>query len=138
MSNKSTLSIGRMVLQIALGVMLAVAGIWALQGDGDDAAAAIRSIFDGNIENILVIVFGVIELLAGILLIVELFAGERFGKFDSLLMIIVMIVWIVAIVLIDFLGAGGILKGGARHFLEWLYAFASHLIVLGAMLYLNN
>ncbi|MDE5898422.1 MAG: hypothetical protein K2H09_04065, partial [Treponemataceae bacterium] len=90
------------------------------------------------IENIFVIVFGVIELLAGILLIVALFAGSSLGKFNSLLMIIVMIVWIVAIILIDFLGSGGILKNGAKDFLGWLYGFASHLIVLGAMIYLNN
>lgn len=138
MSKGSGMSLGRLLLQIAVGVMLAVAGIWALQGGGDAAVGAIKEIFSGDLSRILCIVFGIIELLAGVLLIIELFAGDRFGKFDNILMFIIMIVWIVAIVLVDFLGKGGILNGGTRNFLEWLYNFASHLIVLGAMIYLNN
>lgn len=138
MSKESGMSLGRLLLQIAVGVMLAVAGIWALQGGGDAAVGAIKEIFSGDLSRILCIVFGVIELLAGVLLIVELFAGDKFGKFDNILMFIIMIVWIVAIVLVDFLGKGGILNGGTRNFLSWLYNFASHLIVLGAMMYLNN
>lgn len=131
-------SIGRVILQLALGVMLAVAGIWALQGGGDASIKAIRSIFSGNVSNIIRIVYGIIELLAGILLVVELFAGDRFGKFDNILMLIVMIVWIIAIVLVDFMGSNGILNGGAKNFLSWLYQFSSHLIVLGSMIYLTN
>jgi hypothetical protein len=77
--------------------MLAVAGIWALQGGGDAAVGAIKEIFSGDLSRILCIVFGVIELLAGVLLIVELFAGDKFGKFDNVLMFIIMIVWIIAI-----------------------------------------
>ena len=138
MSKESGMSLGRLLLQIAVGVMLAVAGIWALQGGGDAAVGAIKEIFNGDLSRILCIVFGIIELIAGVLLIVELFAGDKFGKFDNVLMFIIMIVWIVAIVLVDFLGNGGILNGGTRNFLSWLYNFASHLIVLGAMMYLNN
>lgn len=138
MSKGSGMSIGKVLLQLAVGVMLAVAGIWALQGGGDPAVGAIKEIFNGDVANILAIVFGVIELLAGVLLIIELFAGERFGKFDNVLMFIIMIVWVIAIVLVDFLCEGGILKGGANNFLKWLYTFASHLIVLGAMVYLND
>lgn len=138
MSKNSGMSIGKVLLQLALGVMLAVAGIWALQGGGDAAVEAIKGIFNGDIAKILVIVFGIIELLAGVLLIIELFAGEKFGKFDNILMFIIMIVWVIAIVLVDFLGKGGILNGGANNFLEWIYTFASHLIVLGAMVYLND
>ncbi len=139
MAKKSSLSIGRLILQIALGVMLALGGIMALQGGkGDPAAEAIRSIFDGNVEKILAVVFGVIELLAGILLVVELFCGDQFGKFDNLIMLIVIVVWIVAIVLIDFLGNNGILNGGGRDIFKWLYSLAGHLIVLGSMLILND
>ena len=117
-------SIGRLLLQIALGVMLIVGGILALQGSGDFA-----NIFKNDI---LSKVFGVIELIAGVLLIIELFAGDRFGKFDNILMIIIMIVWCVAIVVLDFVNAKSILS------LPWFYTLANHLIVLGAMLYLND
>ncbi|MCI7080902.1 hypothetical protein, partial [Treponema porcinum] len=111
MAKKSGVTIGRLLLQLALGAMLAVAGIWSFQGHGDDAVGAIRAVFDGNVENVLVVVFGVIELLAGIFLILELFMGDQFGKLDNILMLIVMIVWIVAIVLMDFLAKGGLLNG---------------------------
>lgn len=138
MAKKSGASIGRLVLQLALGAMLAVAGIWAFQGSGDAASDAIKSIFSGDVGNILRIVFGVIELLAGVFLILELFMGDQFGKLDNILMLIVMIVWIVAIVLMDFIGNGGLFKGGTDNFLKWLYTFAGHLIVLGAMITLND
>ena len=139
MAKKSGVTIGRLLLQLALGAMLAVAGIWSFQGHGDDAVGAIRAVFDGNVENVLVVVFGVIELLAGIFLILELFMGDQFGKLDNILMLIVMIVWIVAIVLMDFLAKGGLLNGfNAKNFLEWLYTFAAHLIILGAMITLKD
>ena len=133
MGEVSSFSLGRLLLHIAVGVMLAVGGIWGLQGGGDAAIDAIRNIFNGDVAKILVIVFSVIEILAGIFLLLELFIGERFGTLDTILMLIVMIVWIVAIVLSDFLGSNGILNGGANHFLRWLYSFAQHLIILGAM-----
>ena len=65
-----------------------------------------------------------------------LFAGDIFGKIDNILMMIIWIVWIVAIVLGDFLGGSGLFKAGFSW--EWLYGFAAHLIVLGAMLNLND
>lgn len=138
MAKKSGASVGRLILQLALGAMLAVAGIWAFQGGGDAASDAIKSIFGDDVGNILRIVFGVIELLAGVFLILELFMGDQFGKLDNILMLIVMIVWIVAIVLMDFVGNGGLFNGGAKDFLKWLYTFAGHLIVLGAMITLND
>lgn len=131
--SKNSFSIGRILLQIALGVMLTVGGIWALQGGGDAGAVAVRSMFNGDLGKILKIVYGVVELLAGVILIIELFAGDRFGSFDTVLMIFLMIIWIAAIVLMDFLN-GSLLK---PNFLTWLYHFANHLIVLGAIVYLR-
>lgn len=135
MAKDSKVSIGRLILQIALGIMLAVGGIWSLANNkGDAAVNALRSIFDGDAEKIIVLVFSVIEMLAGILLVVELFAGDRFGKFDNLLGIIIIVVWAIAIVLMDFLN-GNFLKPDV---LPWLYQLASHCIVLGALIYIND
>ncbi|MGN0738849.1 MAG: hypothetical protein ACI4LX_01595 [Treponema sp.] len=132
MANNTQFSFGRFLLQIALGAMLVVGGIWALTGGGDFGCAALATVFNGSVLKTLKIVFGVIELLAGVFLIIELFTGDIFGKLDSLLMIIIWIVWIVGIVLGDFLGGAGLFKSGFSW--GWLYSFASHLIVLGAML----
>jgi len=140
MGKASNFSLGRLLLQIALGAMFAVAGIWALQGGGDAGVTAIRQLIgDKSLESILCIVFGVIELIAGVFLILSIFIGDRFGAFGRILMIIIMIVWIIAIVLIDFLGSGSLLKHGSNwNFLKWLYDFAYHLIVLGALVVLQN
>lgn len=131
---KKSYSFGRLLMQIALGALLAIAGIWALMGGGDFGAEGIRSIFDGTVEKIFVVIFGVIELLAGIFLILELFMGDVFGKIDNILMLIIIIVWIVAIVLGDILG-GHFLK---PDFMKWLWTFASHVLVLGVMFNLKD
>ncbi|MBQ7537640.1 hypothetical protein [Treponema sp.] len=134
MAKKSEVRLFWLVLNIAVGALLAVGGIWALQGGGDFGCKAIKSIFNGDIAKILAIVFGVIELLSGIFIILQLFIGDRMGTFGSILKLIVIIVWAVAIVLADFLGNGGLLNGGMNHFLSWLYDFAMHMIVLCALL----
>lgn len=131
--SRSAISVGRVILQIALGLMLAVAGIWALQGGGDEGVKVFTSLFSKDLAKILKIVYGVIETVAGFFLILDLFLGDRLGLFGTILMIILIIIWIGVIVLCDFLG-GNFLKG---NFLSWCYTFANHLIVLGALIYLR-
>ena len=121
-------SIGRLVLQLALGAMLIVGGIWALQGGGDFGAKALA----GWLGKTFGVIFGIIELIAGVLLIIECFTKDIFGKFDNILGLIIMIVWAVAIVV------GDIVKGDFSPFLPWLYNFASHVIILGALWSLND
>ena len=64
----------------------------------------------------------------------ELFTKDIFKKFDNLLMLIIIIAWIVAIVFGDFIN--GLFVSGFGW--GWLYDFASHVIVLGVMLCLND
>ncbi|MBQ0050740.1 MAG: hypothetical protein KBT11_01595 [Treponema sp.] len=116
------------ILNLAVGVMLAVGGIWALQGGGDFAAKALKGLSSGDMSKILGIVFGVIELLSGIFIILQLFIGDRMGQLGTILKLIIVIVWAVAIVIAD------ILNGNFGNFLSWLYTFAGHLIVLAALL----
>lgn len=128
---KKGYSLTKWIIQLSLGLLLAIGGIWGLQGGGDFGVAALKDIFNGTAENIVVIVFSVIELLAGLYLILELFIGDL-GKFDNILMLIIMIVWIVAIVLADFI------EGDFKPFIDWLWNFASHLVVLGAIFYCKD
>lgn len=145
--SKTHLSLGRLILQLALGLFLAISGIWVLAGfgnwswvsGGDAGAAAIKSIIQNRtLENILVISYGVVELIAGIFLILSLFIGDVFGAFGNVLHIIIMIVWIVAIVLIDFLSSSNGISLLRNSFLKWLYQVATHLIILGALIYLKD
>ena len=130
-------SFGTILLQIALGLMFIVGGIWTLQGgkSGDGIAEAIRSIFDGSIENALCIVMAVIEIILGVFLLLRLFVNLG-TSLDSVLMLIVMIIWVVFMVLVDALGNNGVLgviKNG-KNIPNFLYTFASHLIILGAII----
>lgn len=118
-----------MTLNIAVGLMLAVGGIWALQGGGDFAADALCRIFSGDAKKIVRIVFGVIELLSGIFIILQLFIGDRMGQFGSILKLVIVIVWVIAIVMADFIN--GFMK---PNFLPWIYDLAMHLIVLCSLL----
>ena len=128
MAKKSEVRLFWLVLNIAVGAMLAVGGIWALQGGGDFGCKAIKSIFSGDVARLMAIVFGVIELLSGIFIILQLFIGDRMGSLGSILKLVIVIVWAVAIVLADFI------HGSFGDFLNWLYNFAMHLIVLCALL----
>ena len=128
---KKSFSVEKLIIQLSLGLLLAVGGIWGLQGGGDFGINSLKSVFSGSAENIAVIVFSIIELLAGIYLVLELFIGSL-GKFKSILMLIIMIVWIVAIVLSDFI------DGNFHNFMKWLWNFEGHLVVLGSILFCKN
>ena len=144
-------SIGKLILQLAIGALLVVAGIWVFSNTnsgGDEAVKAIRKIFDNkDFGKMIGIVFGAIELVAGAFLILEPFVGI-FRNYTSLVIIAVLAIWIVATILIDFCGtgSGGLLKPSiaigdiekTEDFLKWLYQFAGHLTVIGALLYLRD
>ena len=108
MSKNSDLQILSIIANVSVSLMLAVGGIWALQGGGDFGCRAIKSIFSGDLAKILVLVFGGIELLSGIFILLQLFIGDRIGTFSKILKLIVVIVWIAAIVVSDFFGSKGV------------------------------
>lgn len=128
MAKKSTISLFWLILNIAVGALLAIGGIWALQGGGDFGCKAIKSIFSGDFAKIMGIVFGIIELLSGIFIILQLFIGDRVGRLGTILKLIIIIVWAIAIVLADFI------HGNFNNFLSWFYDFAMHVIILCALL----
>ena len=130
MGKNSGVSVFWTILNIAVGALLAVGGIWALQGGGDFACDALKQIFSGDAKKITVLVFGVVELLSGIFIILQLFIGDRMGKLGSALKLIIVVIWIVAIVLADFLNGGFL----SPNILGWIYNLAMHLIVLCALL----
>lgn len=131
---KNTRTVGTLILQIALGLMFVVSGIWTLQGSrGDEIASAIYSIFNGDAARVVCIVFGIIEIIAGVFLLLRLFVFLN-TNLDKLLIIIIMICWIAAIVMIDFVGKNGLFNNLNSGFLPFLNRFARHLLVLGAVI----
>ncbi|MBQ0039097.1 MAG: hypothetical protein KBS64_01550 [Treponema sp.] len=130
MGKKDTNVIAGLILTLAVGCMLAISGIYALQGKaaGDLAVKGLKAIFDGNVEGVIITVFGVVELLAGIFIVLKCFIGDRMGSFGNILSLIVLIVWVVVIVLADIVN--GI---GKPNFLAWLLQFSKDLIIFGAI-----
>ena len=129
--NETKSFIVSVILTIAVGCMLAVSGIYELQGKSADMAVkGLRSIFDGNAEDIVVIVFGVIELVAGVFVVLKCFVGNL--PFSKVLSLIVIIVWLAVIILSDILG--GI---GTPDFLAWLLHLSKDLIIFCAILITN-
>ena len=127
-------SISSLILQIALGLLFLVSGIWSLQsGNGDEIAGAIRSIFDGDIEKVLVVVFAIIEIITGVFLLLRIFVFLG-TNLDKLFMLIIMICWIVCIIMTDVIGPNGIINNLNSNFLKFFYRFASQLLILGAII----
>ena len=125
---KKSINIGRFILQIALGLFLALGGIWALNGGGDETARWLAKQAD-----VLKIIFGVVELLAGIFLIVELFVGDKIGKVTKILNWVIIIIFAVIIVISDLLNGSW-----NKDFLNAAYNLSKNLVFLGGMWYLND
>lgn len=127
-------SAGTLILQIALGLLFIVSGIWTLQGGkGDEIVSAFYSIFSKDIAHICCIVFGIIELVAGFFLLLRLFVTMN-TNLDTVLVYIIMICWIAAIIIIDFVGKNGIINNLDSNFLSFLNRFARHLLILGSII----
>ncbi|MCQ2242069.1 hypothetical protein [Treponema sp.] len=128
--NDTRNAIASLILTLAVGCMLAVSGIYALQGKaaGDLAVKGLKAIFDGNVESIVITIFGVVELLAGVFIVLKCFIGDRMGSFGNIISLVVVIVWVVVIILAD------IITGiGKPNFLAWLLQFSKDLIIFGAI-----
>ena len=140
-------SLSTFVLRIALACFLIVAGILTLQLDsgllgklqagfaGNEIANAIHSMTKGDLANILIILMGILQLGAGVFLILGFFMNV--GSFNKVVLAIILIMWLVVIFLVDIIGKGGLLGGAFKNmntFLSFLKVFSAHLLVLGAIL----
>lgn len=128
--NENRNFIASFILALAVGCMLAISGIYALQGIsvGDLAVKGLKSIFDGDIEKLVISIFGVVELLAGIFIVLKCFIGDRMGTLGRIISLIVLVVWVIVIVLADIIC--GI---GRPNLLAWLFQFSKDLIIFGAI-----
>ncbi len=119
MAKNNAGSIFYLILNLAVGTLLAIGGIWAINGGGDLANLSVFA------NSTLRLVFGIIELICGLFIILSCFIGDKFGTFGNILKIIVLVVWIIAAVC-D-------LARGSLFSLEWLYRLALDIIVLFAL-----
>ncbi len=140
-------AISSIILQLAVALFLIVSGILTVQLDsgflgriqagfsGNEIANAVYSIFDGDFANLVIILLGLCEIIAGVFLFLNFFMNT--GKITNLFVFIIVIVWIVVIFLVDIVGGGGLLDGAFSSlatFLTFLKSLSAHLLVLGALL----
>lgn len=131
-------SAGVLLLQISLAIIFLVNGIRTVFYSSNQ----LKDLFgNGDLGNILNIVIGVIEMIAGVILLIQLFAPLGVSL-NNLLMLIIMILCIAIIVVFDVLGDGGLLGGkvfkNRNNFFTFLENFSAHLLMLGAVIVVRN
>ncbi len=126
------------ILQIALAFFLIVAGVLGLMRSNAGELGQVVGLLDGlfkspTITTAIIITLAVVELIAGVFLIVEFFSGDI--QLANIILIVFMILWIVNIVLIDVLGAAdGSHFKNVTSVLNYLYQLSRHLMILGAII----
>ena len=121
-------SIGGFILYIGIALYLLAAGLIGIFSSGGEFSMMVGSIFGvGGLSTIVAIIFSVAAIVAGVLLILQLF-GMEFG-ITNIILIVIAVLWILFIIVHDVLG----LFRGPGSFLSWLSVFAIHLVVLGAI-----
>jgi len=122
--------IGNFLLYIAAGIYLFVNGIMGFSEKGDFQTMS-HTIFKGSdIGNIFTIVLAVIGVIAGALLLLQLFriAIPRIELF----MLIIIIVYAVFIVIVDIIAP--LSANNKPDFLTHILQLSAHLMVLGALI----
>jgi hypothetical protein len=137
MSKGASLSLGVLLMNIAVAAYLFATGIIGLAGrnlktlltGGGDIRMAVESLFGrGDLSNILIIVLAVLAIVAGVFILLKLF-GVKISGLDMILVILA-IVWLAFIILVDIIYP---LKN-RPDFLAWLLTFSCHLMALGGLL----
>ncbi|MDC7223518.1 MAG: hypothetical protein PQJ60_07230 [Spirochaetales bacterium] len=117
-----------LVLQILVALLLLTFGIDGLTGYNSTGAEMMRTVnrtFGGS-NDILPLIFAIIEIVAGVLLIGEFFMPVA-TKFVFISMVVICVVWLITIVM-NYITAG-FLK---PDFLTWLRGISVQLILLAS------
>lgn len=158
---KSSKSIGSVIVTFALAIMLIVMGAQAFTSagngksgfggrltsgfnatfNGDEVTQSVHYLLKNNKNHDLVvavvIIVGILELAAGVFVLLNFFLPVGMKKIKNIFMWIVFAIWCCVLVLVDILGANGIagdaFKNGT-HALAWIKSLSAHLLILGAIL----
>lgn len=116
-------------LQLSLALMFIAIGIVEITSYNSGISQfgrSVNSLFGQN-NNIIPILFAVLELVAGILLLLSLFTGLP-GKFLSIAMLVIFVFWAITIVMNYF--TNGLFE---PDFISWLAKVAPQLVILSAL-----
>ncbi len=131
---KGSNAVWRTILQIALATMLIIGGcnvffgnLWTKATSSDELIQAVGSLFNGDLQKIVIYVLAAIEILAGIFMILDLFRIKSVDKLDDICVLIIMILWLVV-----FIVMGDILPliRGRLDFVPFLSKISKDLVIL--------
>ena len=121
--------IGNFLLYIAAALYLFVNGILGIEKKGDFQLMSNTIFNGGNIEPIFTVVLAIIGVVAGALLLLQIF--KIVIPRIELFMLIIIIVYAVFIVIVDIIG---LFNGKASFGFPYLATVATHLMVMGALI----
>ena len=125
--------VGYFCLNIAVALYLLANGILGFNnnwGGGGAFRMMARTIFSGNLVDIVTIILSVCGIVAGILLLLAILKVDV--PVTDLLLVVFIIVWLICIVILDIIQP---ISGKAKtNFLEYLVQLSTHLMVLGALI----
>ena len=126
---KGMTSIWKTVLQIAVAVMLIIGGISVFtNGAEDELVNAVGNLFKaGTLRDVVVWVLAAIEIITGVLLILDFFHINSLDRLDDIFLLIIMIAWIVVFMV---LGELIPLFKGHLAFVPFLQAFAKDAVMV--------
>ncbi|MBN2656929.1 MAG: hypothetical protein JXR86_07695 [Spirochaetales bacterium] len=121
-------------LQLSLALMFISFGLVGIINYNSDLANFGRSVnkLFGQSNDVIPVLFAVLELVAGVLLIASLFSGVS-SRVLSVSLLVIFIFWIVFIVMNYFLDGFGMNQYGREDFLGWLKNLSPQLVALSGL-----
>ncbi|MFW6363731.1 MAG: hypothetical protein ACOC0D_07805 [Spirochaeta sp.] len=119
------------LLQLSLGIMFSVLGIAGLSGATAGASGIIHeldSLFGGS-QGVFAVVIAVIQLVAGVLLLLSLF-GMIKENITQVLLLLILVLWAIELVL-QFVMGGRFLQPNV---LTWLGNIAPYMVIFAGIL----
>ncbi len=136
MGKTSNRGLGALFIRIALAAYFIITGLCMLGVGGSvkasQAGAAVTEIFNGDLANVVAILLAVLLLIGGLCIAITLF--RDFGKWDTTVMLILTVLWIIIAVVADvFTRSFGVsnLDGNAMF---WILNVAKDLLIIGGLL----
>ena len=127
---KGAASFWSTILQIALAIMLIIGGCNVFFGRflySDELISNVSPLFNGTLKDVVIYTLAVIEIIAGVLLILDLFKVKSLDKLDDICILIIMILWLV--VFIVFGDIIPLIKGNLK-FVNFLSKISRDLVIL--------
>lgn len=126
---KGMTSIWKTVLQISVAVMLIIGGVSVFtNGSKDELVRAVGNLFRaGTLRDVVVWALAAIEIVTGVLLVLDFFHINSLDRIDDIFLLIIMIAWFVVFMV---LGELIPLFKGHMAFVPFLQAFAKDAVMV--------